>query len=280
MSCTCRRTSTPSSREIHWAEAMRRVDAVINWQLRDLCGTTPRRWPLYEKTGAVVAFFGGVSRVRYVDVEGAASTKMDTGNAHSLQPRSIKVRALKASVCSLLRDVASVVRVAVCDQDDHQAASEALGELATVVVVPCGQKPRNLPFLALHDAVSTFAGKASRSPSRTSPGASPRAISASRRVEAPSRHRRDSCPSDEVVRTRGDRDAPRRTEAANAAAPSRALIGPDAPPLAQALWEHGRKGRRLRLAADGPEPLFAAGGGADGRRGAHAGVSAVATGTA
>ena len=142
-----------------WAEAMRRVDAVINWQLRDLCGTTPRRWPLYDKTGAVVAFFGGVSRVRYVDVEGAASTKVDTGNAHSLQPRSIKVKALKASVCSLLRDVASVVRVAVCDQDDRQAASEALGELATVVVVPCGQKPRNLPFLALHDAVSTFAGK-------------------------------------------------------------------------------------------------------------------------
>ena len=64
------------------------------------------------------------------------------------------------SVCSLLRDVAAVVRVAVCDQDDRQAASEALGELATVVVVPCGQKPRNLPFLALHDAVSTFAGKA------------------------------------------------------------------------------------------------------------------------
>ena len=143
-----------------WEEAMRRVDAVINWQLRDLCGTTPRRWPLYEKTGAVVAFFGGVSRIRYVDVEGAASTKVDTGNAHSLQPRSIKVKALKASVCSLLRDVASVVRVAVCDQDDHQAASEALGELADVVVVPCGNKPRNLPFLALHDAVSQFAGKA------------------------------------------------------------------------------------------------------------------------
>ena len=37
---------------------------------------------------------------------------------------------------------------------------EALGELADVVIVPCGQKPRNLPFLALHDAVSTFAGKA------------------------------------------------------------------------------------------------------------------------
>ena len=75
---------------------MRRVDAVINWQLRDLCGTTPRRWPLYDKTGAIVAFFGGVSRIRYVDVEGASTTKMDTGNAHSLQPRSIKVRALES----------------------------------------------------------------------------------------------------------------------------------------------------------------------------------------
>ena len=143
-----------------WAEAMRRVDAVIQWQLRDLCGTTPRRWPLYDKTGAIVAFFGGVSRVRYVDVEGAAATKVDTGNAHSLQPRSIKVRALKASVCSLLRDVASVVRVAVCDDDDKRVVNEALGTMADVVVVPCGSKPRNLPFLALHDAVSKFAGKA------------------------------------------------------------------------------------------------------------------------
>ena len=200
-----------------WEEAMRRVDAVINWQLRDLCGTTPRRWPLYDKTGAIVAFFGGCLVLRYVDVEGAASTKVDTGNAHSLQPRSIKVKALKASVCSLLRDVASVVRVAVCDQDDRQAASEALGELADVVVVPCGQKPRNLPFLALHDAVSTFAGKAYVAfgeADRTSP----RAISASRRVEAPSRHRRDSCPSDGRPRRRPR--SPRRTEAANAAAAS------------------------------------------------------------
>ena len=101
-------------------------------------------------------------------MEGAAATKVDTGNAHSLQPRSIKVRALKASVCSLLRDVASVVRVAVCDDDDKRVVEEALGTMADVVVVPCGSKPRNLPFLALHDAVSNSpTRRSSRSPSRT-----------------------------------------------------------------------------------------------------------------
>ena len=122
----------PVAYELPWwreilGEAMRRVDAVINWQLRDLCGTTPRRWPLYDKTGAIVAFFGGVSRIRYVDVEGAASTKVDTGNAHSLQPRSIKVRALKASVCSLLRDVASVVgpRFAIDDTSERRGPGRA-----------------------------------------------------------------------------------------------------------------------------------------------------------
>ena len=73
--------------------------------------------------------------------------------------RSIKVRALKASVCGLRRDVAAHVRVAVCDDDDKRVVTEALGTMADVVVVPCGSKPRNLPFLALHDAVSTFAGK-------------------------------------------------------------------------------------------------------------------------
>ena len=124
-------------------EAMRRVDAVVSWQLRDLCGTTPRRWPLYNKTAAVVPFFGGVNR----------------------EWRSIKVRALKASVCGLRRDVAAHVRVAVCDDDDRTAAVEALGALADVVVVPCPgrrssgaflPRPGHLPFLALVDAVEAF----------------------------------------------------------------------------------------------------------------------------
>ena len=49
---------------------------------------------------------------------------------------------------------------AVCDDDDKRVVNEALGTMADVVVVPCGSKPRNLPFLALHDAVSKFASKA------------------------------------------------------------------------------------------------------------------------
>ena len=124
-------------------EAMRRVDAVVSWQLRDLCGTVARRWPRYNSTAAVVPFFGGVNR----------------------EMRSIKVRALKASVCGLRRDVAAHVRVAVCDDDDRTAAAEALGELADVVVVPCPgrrssgaflPRPGHLAFLALVDAVEAF----------------------------------------------------------------------------------------------------------------------------
>ena len=74
-----------------YAEAMRRVDAVIQWQLRDLCGTTPRRWPRYNSTAAVVPFFGGVRN-------------------HGVEARALKARALKASVCGLRRDVAAHVR--------------------------------------------------------------------------------------------------------------------------------------------------------------------------
>ncbi len=74
-----------------YAEAMRRVDAVIQWQLRDLCGTTPRRWPRYNSTAAVVPFLGGVRK-------------------HGVEARALKARALKASVCGLRRDVAAHVR--------------------------------------------------------------------------------------------------------------------------------------------------------------------------
>jgi len=144
-----------------FAEAMRRVDAVVAWQLRDLCGTLARRWPHYTKTGAVVPFFGGVARQRYIDSADAQKSTVDTGNAHSLQPRSIKARALKASVCGLLRDVASEVRVVVCDDiaGDRAAVQEVLGDLATVIEVPCKSKPKHLPFLALDDAVAAFAEK-------------------------------------------------------------------------------------------------------------------------
>ena len=129
-----------------YAEAMRRVDAVIQWQLRDLCGTTPRRWPRYNSTAAVVPFFGGVRN-------------------HGVEARALKARALKASVCGLRRDVAARVRVAVCDDDDRTAAAEALGELADVVVVPCPgrrssgaflPRPGHLAFLALVDAIEAF----------------------------------------------------------------------------------------------------------------------------
>ena len=124
-------------------EAMRRVDAVVSWQLRDLCGTTPRRWPHYNSTAAVIPFFGGVN----------------------VEARATKVRALKASVCGLRRDVASHIRVAVCDDDDRKVVNEALGELADVVVVPCPgrrssgaflPRPGHLAFLALVDAVEAF----------------------------------------------------------------------------------------------------------------------------
>ena len=135
------------------------------------------------------------------------------------------------------------------------------------------EKPRNLPFLALHDAVSTFAGKAYVAFSESdltwrfaSCDLGVPSVSAS-----PSS---DSCPSDEVVdRVERPRCSTQDGSRKRRAAASRPLIGPDAPPLAQALRLDGRKGRRVRLAADGPEPLFATSWGADGRRGAHAGVS-------
>ena len=85
-----------------YAEAMRRVDAVIQWQLRDLCGTTPRRWPRYNSTAAVVPFFGGV-RNRGVEAFGGVRN-------HGVEARALKARALKASVCGLRRDVAAHVR--------------------------------------------------------------------------------------------------------------------------------------------------------------------------
>ena len=106
-------------------------------------------------------FFGGVARQRYIDSADAQKPTVDTGNAHSLQPRSIKARALKASVCGLLRDVASQVRVVVCDDiaGDQEAATDALQGLATVITVPCKSKPKHLPFLALDDAVAAFVEK-------------------------------------------------------------------------------------------------------------------------
>ena len=111
---------------------------------------------------------------------------------------------------------------------------------ARAVAAPCGravagaapvERPAEQPSTATEDAGAPLAKNAASTaaPSNYCRGAStqrtdsgpPRqgAISASRCVEAPSRHRRDSCPSDEVVRTASsDRDAPRRTEAADAAA--------------------------------------------------------------
>ena len=134
----------------------------------------------------------------------------------------------------------------------------------TVVVVPCGQKPRNLPFLALlHDAVSTFAGKDFGEADL--PGASPRAISASRRVEALTSTRLVSIRRAVVPRRATAMLHAGRKPQTPRAIPSRPLIGPDAPPLARRYGSTAEKGD-----AAGSQPtgraLVRCGRGADGRR--------------
>ena len=85
---------------------MSRVEKVVNWQIQDACASDAKvPWPNLHQTAAILPFYGGALKKRDADV--------DTGNSHSRQPRSLKLRALKANVCALLRSVAQTAVVAL-----------------------------------------------------------------------------------------------------------------------------------------------------------------------
>ena len=150
---------------------MRRVEGVVDWQIRDACASDSKPpWPNRSKTAAVVPFYGGALKRQSGDQPELTDAAVDTGNAHSRQPRVLKLKALRANVCALLRAVAASLVVTVCDEmpDDHAGVSNELANMgpelagrASVRSVACGAAPKNLPFLALA-ALDDFAPASAR----------------------------------------------------------------------------------------------------------------------
>ena len=138
-----------------FASAMRKVEAVVEWEVEKRCGGSAATgtFPLIGDTVAILPFYGG-----------SVESKASTGNAHSAQPRRLKARALVANACALLFGVAARVVVYACAEVEGDAAAAAaaldggLGpgarRAATVEAIRCGA-PRKLPFVALKRALET-----------------------------------------------------------------------------------------------------------------------------
>ncbi|KAJ1457837.1 hypothetical protein M885DRAFT_114931 [Pelagophyceae sp. CCMP2097] len=133
-------------------EAMQKVETMINAEVSTVCAGVSQapKGPLHAKTLAVIPFYGG------------ALSKGVSGNAHSVQPRELKLLGLLASMCSLARSTASRIVVAACAEVEGDAAhlSAFLSNQTSlpphswrVVSVDCGP-PRLLPFAALRAVVA------------------------------------------------------------------------------------------------------------------------------
>lgn len=139
-------------------EAMERVRTMIAGEVADVCGAEglSRGAPassIYATTLGVVPFYGG-------------ALNANAGNAHSKQPRDLKLLGLLTTLCSLLRDVARRVVVATCvEVPGDKAAVEAYLDQAAatgaltrrravhVVDVTC-ELSRLLPFAAMRALVA------------------------------------------------------------------------------------------------------------------------------
>ena len=142
--------------------AMAKVAAVLRREGDRNCAAAaapPFASPLRAATAAVVPFYGG-------NLSGGRKERLAlTGNAHSLQPRALKLAGLRANLCALLRDAARAVLVATCAEVAGDGAAVAAyldaalpPDLRRRVALddgPCG-KPRDLPFRAVKALLARY----------------------------------------------------------------------------------------------------------------------------
>jgi len=111
-----------------------------------------------SQTLACVPFFGGQPG------EG------NTGSSHSKISRALKLKALRAVLCSLF-DVASVVVVGVCNARDKEDVEEIVTKVRGEVLVPlldCAEAPAYLPYRLLVPVQKALRRRRDETPSLSS----------------------------------------------------------------------------------------------------------------